>query len=185
MNKGGFEIDRLCSLCLIIRGGVHIPTVLIHPADITDKGMLDYESLIRIRRGFSLYKETKNNYRKNIYFVSSVQDKLRKDYPSQSELTKKTLTDLGVPPEKIITSNESSSTLDDIRNSFALARFYNLPEPIINVSSWYHIPRIRLMWFLLRKQFGYPKLKYVSAGVANYYWILLEPVKILKLLYLR
>ena len=147
--------------------------------------MLDDESLIRLRKGFSLYKKVKNNSRGNIYFVSSVQDKLKEGYPSQSELIKKILIDLGVPSERIITSNKSSSTLDDIRNSFELIRIHNLPEPIINVSSWYHIPRIRLMWFLLRKQFGYPKLKYVSAGVANYFWILLEPVKVLKLLYLR
>ena len=147
--------------------------------------MLDDESLIRLRKGFSVYKKLKNNFRENTYFVSSVQDRLKESYPSQSELIKKILIDLDVPSEKIIISKKSSSTLEDIKNSFELIRIHNLPEPIINVSSWYHIPRIRLMWFFLRKRFNYPKVQYIFAGVANYFWILLEPVKVLKLLYLR
>jgi len=147
--------------------------------------MLDDESLIRLRKGFSVYRKTKDNIRKEIYFVSSVQDRLTEKYPTQSDLIKRWLIVLGVPEEQIITANQSSNTMDDIRNSFELIRVQNLPEPIINVSSWYHIPRIRLMWFFLRKQFNYPKLQYISAGVANYFWILLEPMKIIRLLYLR
>lgn len=164
-----------------------IPTILVHPADITKDGMLDIESIIRLQKGFYVYKKLLQEgvLQKNIYFVSSVQDKLKEGYPTQSQMMKKILTDWGFPVEQIIISNQSSSTLDDIRNSFQLIRINNLPEPIINVSSWYHIPRIRLIWFFLRKRFDYPELQYVSAGVNNYFWILLEPVKVLKLLYLR
>ena len=149
--------------------------------------MLDKESLIRLQKGFYIYKRLlkKGVPQKEIYFVSSVQDRLREKYPTQSELIKRWFTALGIPKEQIIISNESSSTLDDIRNSFELIRIHNLPEPIINVSSWYHIPRIRLMWFFLLKRFNYPKLQYISARVDNHLWILLEPIKLLKLLYLR
>jgi len=163
-----------------------IPIILIHPAGITKDGMLDIESLIRLEKGFCVSEKLLQEgiSREEIYFVSSVQDRLKEGYPTQSQMMKKILIDFGVSSEQIIISNQSSSTLDDIRNSFQLIKDYNLPEPIINVSSRYHIPRIRLIWYLFRRRFNHPKVQYVSVGAVNYSGIFLEPIKILRLLYL-
>ena len=142
-----------------------MPTILVHPAGIDENGRLDEESMIRIFKGFFVYVEL---LKKGVdaYFVSSVQDRFedKKECLSQSEEIKRNLILWGVPEKQIVISNRSSYTFKDICESFELIKNHKLPQPIINVSSWYHIPRIRLIWHLLRKEFNYPKVEYVSAG---------------------
>lgn len=160
-----------------------MPTILVFPASYAKDGPLDYESILRIKKAFEVYQRLRHQTSPDdIFIVSSVQDRRIPNEPSQSEGIKDRLTRLGVPAKQIVISNESSTTLDDIRCSFELTKKRNLPQPIINVSSWYHIPRIWLIWKLLAKRMGYPKLNYVAAGSSNHLFVLEEPRKTWRLL---
>lgn len=157
-----------------------MPTILVFPAGFRGGKILDEESMIRLRKAFAVYQNLcKNFLSEEIYFVSSVQDRLREDGLSQSEEMKKVLSAWGVPPEQIIISNESSDTLDDIKNSYRLIREHGLPEPVINVSSWYHIPRIWIIWNM-RKETRHTDLSYVFAGSSRHFFALEEFKKIKK-----
>lgn len=161
-----------------------MPTILVYPGGFGKKQLLDAESLIRLRKAFAVYQHlcSHNVSSSQIYFVSSVQDRLHEKGLSQSEAIKDTLIRWGVAPRQIVICNQASSTLDDIRYSYQLVERHHLPYPIINVSSWYHIPRIWLIWKMMRKRMGYPRLQYVFAGSSNHYFVLEEPKKIWKLL---
>lgn len=146
-----------------------MPTILVHPASFDLRGGLDEESYMRLRKGFQkrgqLIKE--GFLAEEIYFVSSVRDRLVECLQSQSEMIERWLIIHGVNTGQIFISNESSNTLDDIRNSARLVRKNNLPEPVINVSSWYHIPRIWLMWLIFRKKLGLRAQFVMSRSVLN------------------
>lgn len=156
-----------------------MPTIFWHSSGLKKNGELDKESMIRLKKAFSVYTELiKGGIPQNqIYFISTISS----GKPTLSELMKATLMEWGIK-EGIIAANLSTHTLADIRNSFGLIKERNLPQPIINVSSWYHIPRMRLMWFALRNKFGHPKLIFVASGATHYMWALKEPVKILRFL---
>lgn len=160
-------------------------TILIHPAGIDrETGALDKESLMRVRKGFHEYQ----TYIKKgifVYFVSSVKDRLGEGYKSQSEMMRDTLVSWGVSKENIFVSNESDNTLDDINNSLKLVKVNNLPEYILNVSSWYHILRIALMWLVLRKRHSSFRVRFSCAGTNNYLWMILEPAKIIRFLFFQ
>jgi hypothetical protein len=155
-----------------------VPTIFWHSAGATKEGKLDNESLIRLKKAFKVYTKLVRAGipSTEIYFVSSVNF----GKPTLSEIMKTTLMEWGIG-DHIFTANSSAHTFEDISNSFKLIKEHNLPQPIINVSSWYHIPRIWLMWFLLRKEFGYPKLKFAAAAARHFPWILKEPGKTIRM----
>lgn len=161
-----------------------MPTILVHPAGFGARTVLDAESMMRVRKAFSVYQSMRNKGIKpgEIYFVSSVQDRLPEGGQSQSEAIKETLVGWGIVLEQVVTSNQSSTTLDDVRNCYSLIRNYQLPQPIVNVSSWYHIPRIWLIWKTMRKRTGRLKLKFAFAGSRKHRFVFQEPLKILRLL---
>jgi hypothetical protein len=156
-----------------------LPTIFWHSSGLTKEGKFDKESVIRLERAFKVYVKLIRNKipLSQMYFLSSV----GVGNPAMSELMKITLEEWGIR-ERIIISRQSTHTLADILNSFKLIKENNLPQPIINVSSWYHIPRIWLIWFLLRKKFGHPKLKFIASGATHFSWILKEPGKIIRTL---
>jgi len=159
----------------------------VHPAGITNIGKLDTESLIRLKKAFRRWQKhvKKGVPSEKIFFVSSVKCRKNEYCKTSSEMMKETLVRWGVPGKQIIVSNDSNNTLDDILNSVWWIRKYNFPEPIENVSSWYHIPRIMLIYFIFRSRLGFPQTKFIFAGAANFSWIFKEPWKMLRMFHLR
>jgi uncharacterized SAM-binding protein YcdF (DUF218 family) len=59
------------------------------------------------------------------------------------------LTGSGWPEYHIIEPADSHNTLEETRSALAIVRMHQTEEVTV-VSSWYHVPRIWLIWRLLR-----------------------------------
>jgi uncharacterized SAM-binding protein YcdF (DUF218 family) len=123
-----------------------MPIILVHPGSFT-QGELDNTSVNRLKKGLELYNRLlqKDNSSHDLFFISTIKDKGR-DGLSQSELMREWLLVKGVPEDRIITTNQSINTWQDVQFSYQLIDKLGLPRLVYHVSDINHIwPRIWLV----------------------------------------
>jgi len=107
-------------------------------------GLPDFETLIRLRKGLELYRE---GWANKIICIGGIRyDKIQK---SISDLMKETLILYGVPPNDILTQDETINTYNDV--SYLLKKFegeFNFDKTIF-VTSSHHTYRVKQ---ILRKK---------------------------------
>jgi len=96
----------------------------------------------RVKAGSYLYKKNTNQF--IIVLGGKGQFKNIKNIPLISEIIKKELEELGVPPKNIIIETRSGNTFEQLQELKKIIKKQQLEEAVV-ISNEYHLPRIQVM----------------------------------------
>ena len=96
-----------------------------------------------LTRRLELTKELLEHYPEAVTIVSG--GKGRDESAAEADAMKKWLIDRGISEDRIYTEDRATSTVENIRYSLKVIEEKSLTGPLVGVSAYYHVPRIKLI----------------------------------------